>query len=114
MCHSGRRIEPMPNTYGREYVERYKEAHGGLTPAGMTYRKQHGLDPDAPQRNYVRGKPGVKRIKLTEGNPGQCFTIGNGWGRPEPCILCGAYNVKKYLKCLDFADENNWFGWQIK
>jgi hypothetical protein len=95
------------------WLEDYRRRHGGLTPAGVHYRKVHGIPLYVDKGSHGRGRMGPRKPKLLFGNPGNCLEIHNGHGRPEPCILCGATNPARYEVCLDWADKNHWWGWVI-
>ena len=100
------------------YSERYEQKYG-IKPGTRGYRRRNGLELDTPlyrtrpvKPTRIWGKYQKKESKLylNSGNPSGCEII-NATGRLKKCAKCP---IKKYLKCLYFAADNNWRGWKIK
>ena len=100
------------------YSDRYEQKYG-FKPGTRGYRRRHGLELNTPLYQTqpinpipIRGKYREKEAKFNEssGKPSSCEIV-NATGRLKKCAKCP---IKKYLKCLYFAADNNWRGWKIK
>jgi hypothetical protein len=89
------------------YVELYRKAHNGLSPAAIKYRRDHGWPLDLPL-NATRK---VKQIKIYR--PGKCEIFRSSMGTPKAdrCYFCC---YPDYQFCLDFALSQGWKNWGRK
>jgi hypothetical protein len=85
----------------------------GLKYPAAHYRLHHGIPMDAPKR---QAKPGIttpKRPPRT-GKPAQCWIKKTAMGRPKGCFWYDPDygGCRDYQKCLDYAAQYNWWGWE--